>query len=113
MNKGRWILSGAVIGFLLALTLGFVHEGGSSFGDMMGVGDMHAGMMGSGDMRTSMEQMHRSEQMERIHEAMPEELRVACEALHEEMSTATRDMPSGGDMPMDPGDHAAHHPTGN
>ncbi len=112
--KARWIVFGAVVGFLLALTLGFAHAQGPQ-----GPG----AAPDEGETTAVMDRMHGSELMRQMHDQMPAELRERCDALHEQMSGPMQDMPSMDGMPEGMqdtpgmggmpwamgGGHAAHH----
>ena len=112
--KGRWIVLGAGLGLLLALTFGFVHASG---GSMPGPGTGGAGsMMDAGEMQATMQEVHDSPGMQALHAQMPEELRAQCEAMHEQMSQMMASMPGMGGMAgmggsAGAGSHSAHHPA--
>lgn len=88
--KTRWISLGVVIGLALALTVGFA------------VASDRSNPAAGGDRWAGMEAMHDSPAMQRVHAQMPEELRVQCEAMHEQMDEM---MQSGGMMGGDMGSH--------
>ncbi len=119
--KGRWIVLGAALGFVLALTLGFAH-GSTGWTTGGGPGSMGSMMDGTPSTAT-MDAMHDSAAMRQLHDQMPAELAAQCDALHEQMSqmmegTSGMGGMMGGTAPWTGsagpwGSHADHHPTGS
>jgi hypothetical protein len=67
-------------------------------------------MMDVGDPQATMDEMHDSPAMQRVHAQMPEGLRAQCDATHEQMSQTMGAMPGGmGGMGWDWRAHAGHH----
>jgi hypothetical protein len=103
--KARSISLGVAIGFMLALTLGFVFASGRADPVTGGSGEV-ASTNGSLGLWAAMDAMHDSPAMQAIHAQMPDDLRTQCDAMHEQM----QQMMNGAGSGMMGSDMSSHHP---
>lgn len=99
----RWIVSGAVVVALLAVTAGIAYAAGSGGGPSTGPA--------AGQMLVGCDAMHDSPGMLAMHDHMPAALQARCDAMHEQMDS----MMSGSSMMGGSGktgaSMAGHHPS--
>lgn len=117
-KKVRWVVGIAVVAAVIGVGMGFAAAGDGGTpqgsGGMMGGTSMGTGMMGSGPtlggaMGAGMATMMSGVDMEAMHDQMmvgmagevPSDVLARCDALHDQMWSATGGANSAG--------HAAHH----
>lgn len=99
----RWIVSGAVVVALLAVTAGIAYAAGSGRGSS--TAPVTTGMM------SACEAMHDSPGMQAMHDRMPAALQARCDTMHEQMEQmmSGSGMMAGSDVTA--GSMAGHHPS--